>query len=64
VHWKTAEGSSGLSFGSCSSRKDAFGGKELRAVLDSALPQSKIEIKWSGHSPHAALDDEHIERSP
>ena len=48
VHLKTAEGSSGLSFVSCICRKDAFGGKKQRAMLDSALPQSKIEINGQG----------------
>jgi hypothetical protein len=47
VHWKTAEGSSGLSFGSCICRKDAFGGKEQRAVLDSAVQDRD---QRSGHS--------------
>jgi hypothetical protein len=41
VHCKTA-------FGSCICRKDAFGGKRQRAMLDSALPQSKIEINNQG----------------
>jgi len=62
VHWKTAEGSSGLSFGSCICRKDAFDGKKQRAVLDSAVQDRD---QRSGHSLRAALDDEqHIERSP
>ncbi len=48
VHLKTAEGSSGLSFVSCICRKDAFGGKRLRVMHNSALPQSKIEISGQG----------------
>ncbi len=62
VHWKTAEGSSGLSFGSCICRKDAFGGKKQRAMLNSAVQDRD---QRSGHSLRAALDDEqHIVRSP
>ncbi len=57
VHWKTAEGSSGLSFGSCICRKDAFDGKKQRAMLNSAVQDRDQQS--------AALDDEqHIVRSP